>query len=265
MTGDSLVREHPLEGLAKQAPQVGAVARAIEEATGPRLAAIEQVLVRLEQLIAAVNEKTDVVLNRTSRFLFPVDDDTVLVRSMVGYLYCSRNDHAVLSCLADSGEFEPGLRRLLERVLEPGMVFLDVGAHLGLHTLAAARRVGKSGRVFSFEPTPATYKLLCQTLRLNALDDCVTARRAAAGREDTTKPLYIGTISGHNSLYPLPGVETTVEVEVVQLDNELPPAQHVDVAKIDVEGAELDVLSACRGSSQKILAFSSSRNMDRRI
>ena len=161
---------------------------------------------------------------------------------IVGYLYCSRNDHAVLSCLAESGEFEPGLRRLLERVLEPGMVFLDVGAHLGLHTLAAARRVGNSGHVFSFEPTPVTYKLLCQTLRLNGLDDCVTARRAAAGREDTTKPLYVGTISSHNSLYPLPGAETTVEVEVVQLDNELPPGQHVDVAKIDVEGAELDVL-----------------------
>jgi UDP-perosamine 4-acetyltransferase len=173
----------------------------------------------------------------------------VLARSIVGYLFCSRNDHAVLSCLADSGEFEPGLRRLLERVLEPGMVFLDVGAHLGLHTLTAARRVGNSGHVFSFEPTPTTYKLLCQTLRLNALDDCVTARRAAVGRENTTKPLYVGTISGHNSLYPLPGVETTVEVEVVQLDNELPPAQHVDVAKIDVEGAELEVL---RGMSRII-------------
>jgi UDP-perosamine 4-acetyltransferase len=221
------------------------VRRLREFLNGPvveRLTQVENQIRRLEQLIAAVNEKTDVVLNRTSRFLFPVDDNLVLVRSMVGYLYCSRNDHAVLSCLAESGEFEPGLRRLLERVLEPGMVFLDVGAHLGLHTLAAARRVGKSGRVFSFEPTPTTYKFLCQTLRLNALDDCVTARRAAVGREDTTKPLYVGTISGHNSLYPLPGVETTIEVEVVQLDDELPPEQHVDVAKIDVEGAELDVL-----------------------
>ena len=242
MTSDSLVGEHPLEGLAKQATQADAVVRAIEEPTGPRLVALEQVLVKLEQLIVALHEKTDVVINRTSRFLFPLDDSMVLVRSIVGYLYCSRNDHAVLSCLAESSEFEPGLRRLLERVLEPGMVFLDVGAHLGLHTLAAARRVGNSGHVFSFEPTPTTYKLLCHTLTLNTLDDCVTARRAAVGREDTKRLLYVGTISGHNSLYPLPGVETTVEVEVVQLDTELPAAQHVDVAKIDVEGAELDVL-----------------------
>ena len=64
MTSDSLVRER-LEGLAKQATQVGAVVRAIQETTGPRLVAIEQLLVRLEHLVAAVNEKTDVVLNRT--------------------------------------------------------------------------------------------------------------------------------------------------------------------------------------------------------
>jgi UDP-perosamine 4-acetyltransferase len=236
-----------LTRLTKQASQIDTVVRAIEDlptrseitATQKRLAGLEQTLVRLEQLAVGLHKKTDVVANR---FLFPVDNETVLIRSPVGYLYCSRNDHAVLVGLAEAGEFEAGLRRLLERVLEPGMVFLDVGAHLGLHTLAAARRVGKSGHVFSFEPTPTTYKFLCRTLRLNAFDDCVTARRAAAGRQNTAKPLYISAISGHNSLYPLPGAETIVEVEVVQVDNELPLGQRVDVAKIDVEGAELDVL-----------------------
>jgi len=235
------------EGLVKQGAQVDAVLRAIKElpsreeflAAGTRLESLEQTLVRLEQLTAKLHEKVDIVVNR---FLLPVDDDTVLVRSLVGYLYCSRKDHAVLIGLIDGGEFEPGLHRLLDLVLEPGMVFLDVGAHLGLHTLTAARRVGNSGHVFSFEPTPRTYELLCHTLRFNGFDGRVTARRAAAGRLNTAKSLYISTISGHNSLYPLPGVETTVEVEVVQLDNELPPGQRIDVAKIDVEGAEIDVL-----------------------
>src|SRR4029079_11686460 len=137
------------EGLAKQATQVDTVVRAIKDlptrsevtATETRLLAFEQALVRLEQLTAKLHEKVDIVVNR---FLLPVDDDTVLVRSLVGYLYCSRKDHAVLIGLLEGGEFEPGLRRLLEFVLEPGMVFLDVGAHLGLHTLTAARRVGNS-------------------------------------------------------------------------------------------------------------------------
>src|SRR5262249_23829383 len=181
------------EGLAKQGAQVDAVLRAIENLPS-RFVSLEQALVRLEQLIVSLHEKTDIVANRV---LLPVDDDTVLVRCLVGYLYCSRNDHAVLVGLTESGEFEPGLRRLLERVLEPGMNFLDVGAHLGLYTLAAARRVGKTGRVFCFEPTPVTYQLLCRTLRLNGLEGRVTARCAAAGREDTTKPLHVSTISSH--------------------------------------------------------------------
>src|SRR5262249_34098006 len=235
------------ERFTKQATQFDAVLRAIEalpnrseiKATDTRLVSLEQALVRLEQLIAALHQKLDIVANR---FFFPVDDDTVLVRCFVDYVYCSRNDHAVLANINDGGGFEPGLRRLLERVLEPCMVFLDVGAHLGLHTLAAARRIGKTGRVFCFEPTPVTYELLCRTLRLNGLDDRVTARCAAAGREDTTKPLHVSTISSHNSLYPLPNAETTVQVEVVRLDDEMPAGQRVDVAKIDVEGAELDVL-----------------------
>ena len=54
MTRDLLVREQPIEGLAKQATQIGAVVRAIEEATGPWLVALEQVLVRLEQKLGPV-------------------------------------------------------------------------------------------------------------------------------------------------------------------------------------------------------------------
>ena len=85
VTSDSLVREHPPEGLAKQATQVGAVVRAIEETTGPRLVAIEQLLTRLEQRIAAVNEKTDVVLNRTSRLplLSPLEANVLPLPAVV--------------------------------------------------------------------------------------------------------------------------------------------------------------------------------------
>ena len=103
------------EGLVKQGAQVDAVLRAIKEqpsreeflAAGTRLGSLEQALVKVEQLTAKLHQKVDIVANR---FLLPVDDDTVLVRSFVGYLYCSRDDHAVLTGLIEGGEFEPGLR-----------------------------------------------------------------------------------------------------------------------------------------------------------
>src|SRR5262245_5563942 len=198
-------------------------------------------LATLQRLIAALHEKVDLLVNR---FVLQVDDDTLLVRSLIGYLYCPRSDHSLLSCLATIGELEPGLRRLLERVLEPGMTFVDVGAHIGVHTLAAARRVGSAGHVFAFEPTPATHVQLQRSLKLNALDSVVTARQAAVGSRNTKQPLHLSAICGHNSLYPLSRDETgIVEVDVVRLDDELPPRRRIDVVKIDVEGAELDVLS----------------------
>ena len=191
------------EGLVKQGAQVDAVLRAIKEqpsreeflAAGTRLGSLEQALVKFEQLTAKLHEKVDIVANR---FLLPVDDDTVLVRSFLGYLYCSRDDHAVLTGLIEGGEFEPGLRRLLERVLEPGMVFLDVGAHLGLHTIAAARRVGKSGHVFAFEPTPVPARTASDghDLRSTVAPPAGAVRPAEAGfamSPDSQRLVFVAT------------------------------------------------------------------------
>src|ERR687885_2186416 len=55
-----------------------------------------------------------------------------------------------------TGTYEPGLLRALENELEPGDVFVDVGAHVGVHALCAARRLSEipgGGRVVAFEPT----------------------------------------------------------------------------------------------------------------
>jgi FkbM family methyltransferase len=57
---------------------------------------------------------------------------------------------------------------LFETAVEPGMVVLDIGAFLGYYTLVAAHRVGPSGKVFAFEPTPATTRSYGKTSRPTA-------------------------------------------------------------------------------------------------
>jgi FkbM family methyltransferase len=52
------------------------------------------------------------------------------------------------------GEVEPAIQTILAERLKPGMVFYDLGANIGFFSLLAARRVGASGQVFSFEPDP---------------------------------------------------------------------------------------------------------------
>lgn len=49
---------------------------------------------------------------------------------------------------------KPALVPVLEAVLMPGAVFLDIGANVGVYSLWAARLVGDNGRVYAFEPVP---------------------------------------------------------------------------------------------------------------
>src|SRR5262249_11715247 len=58
------------------------------------------------------------------------------------------------------GEWEPLATRVLSAVLSPGMVFVDVGAHVGLYSLIAGRIVGTTGKVLAFEPEPTNFRLL---------------------------------------------------------------------------------------------------------
>src|SRR6266481_5472582 len=70
------------------------------------------------------------------------------------YGFASRYDRA------DRRAYEPVFYRAFADEIREGMTVFDIGAHIGFFTLAAARRVGAKGRVFSFEPTPATAKIL---------------------------------------------------------------------------------------------------------
>ncbi|MCC7269027.1 MAG: FkbM family methyltransferase [Caulobacteraceae bacterium] len=177
----------------------------------------------------------------------PYGPGRIAVRLADGYVVAPDRDPAVVAQLvnATTGGFEPGTRRCLVRLLEPGMGVADVGAHIGLLTVAAARAVGPAGKVFAFEPEDEPRGCLERTLHLNGLA-WVALSPAAAGRASGPQTFHVSPILGHSSLYALPsdeGEARAVTVEVVRLDDAVPRRQRLDVVKIDVEGAELDVLA----------------------
>src|SRR5215831_4806609 len=59
-----------------------------------------------------------------------------------------------------TGMYEPGTTKVVGRLLRPGMVVIDVGAHIGYYTKLFAKSVGKQGRVYAFEPNPETFAVL---------------------------------------------------------------------------------------------------------
>ena len=175
----------------------------------------------------------------------------ILVRSEVGYILCSSSDHAVLACLLEAGELEKGTRLLIQRFLKPNDVFIDVGANLGMHTLAAAHAMQGRGRIIAFEPFETTQRLLEKSVWMNGFSELVEIHQAAVSNHDGHQPLYLGATSGHNSLYHLapastPSSRQSVEVPLVRLDSVVPESTPVALIKIDVEGAELDVLESAR-------------------
>lgn len=138
------------------------------------------------------------------------------------------------------GSYEERGLRFLESYLRPGDVFIDVGANIGLYTLAAAQRVGPSGQVHAFEPVPATVARLREHLALNRLGN-VTVREMAVSSEAGTVPIYLppASNSGMASLHAYTGeLSAAVEVPATTLDAYTTGWAAVRLVKMDIEGAE---------------------------
>ena len=143
------------------------------------------------------------------------------------------------------GKYEEQTTSLFERTLKPGMVILDVGAHVGYFSLLAARLVGSEGKVFSFEPDPINYELLVQNIELNGYTNISAANSAVGDKLGSLTLFQTALDSGRHSTYHHGLPENgSVEVNVSTLDAFLDARDwpDIDLVKVDVEGAEMDVL-----------------------
>ena len=127
----------------------------------------------------------------------------------------------------------------------PGSTALDIGAHIGLFSVVMARLVGPTGRVFGFEPTPFTRKVLEQTVRLNGCEGIVSIRDEAVSKTSGTTTFYDtdDPISNANSLVQTERSRTALAVKMVSIDDFV--REHcgkIGCIKLDVEGAELQAL-----------------------
>jgi FkbM family methyltransferase len=147
--------------------------------------------------------------------------------------------------------FESAETDFVGKFLKPGMTVLDIGAHHGLYTLLASKRVGRRGRVIAFEPSPRERRRLMRHVRVNRCKN-VEVEAIALGERAGEADLFLveGLHDWCNSLRP-PDIDertTTVRVEVRPLDDVLRVlgVSRVDFIKLDVEGAELSFLHGAK-------------------
>ena len=147
----------------------------------------------------------------------------------------------------DAGEeYERIVRRVYERILGPGDTAVDVGAHSGKHTLPLALSVAPQGRVVAIEPIRQAYDTLQRRVTNAGLAEVVSTINGCVSNEEGTATFsVIPDHFGWSSLAPRTAVTNAVEIEVAQhtLDGLCESAGTVAFVKIDVEGAEPDVLA----------------------
>ena len=171
--------------------------------------------------------------------MFPPGD--ILDVEFHGYVFgVPTHDITILPGLLNN-DYETYEFELMRSLAEPGSVFADVGANIGLFTVVIAAAVGAGGHVYAFEPEPENFAQLEKNVARNRLEN-VTAERLAIGAAPSFLTLHVkaGSIGTHSLLSgPKTEADRDIAVEVTDLDSyfrrqELWP----DLVKVDVEGFE---------------------------
>ena len=235
------------------AERLEAVRRGFQDALDTR---VDQPLQALGQQVAASGERsagtlagldtrTEALVRRTQQLMqrnvVPLGTDFA-VRTEAGYMLLPAEDHGLLIAVMESqGQMEPGTFAVVSSLLRPGSMVVDVGANVGTFTLPLARLVGTGGHVLALEPSPRVASLLQRTMALNGLSGTVTVEACAAGDTDGVAQFSLSPQTTHSSLVPPDDAEEAIEVPLRRLDDLVAPGRRVDLVKIDVEGAELQV------------------------
>jgi FkbM family methyltransferase len=157
-----------------------------------------------------------------------------------------------------TGQYEPNQFAFLDQNLHGGMVFVDVGANLGLYSLFASKKVSDSGTVLALEPSSREYERLRRNISYNGLANVRTLQIAASDHAGEAELLIAEAgHAGHNTLGDF-GYDARLlhkeRVGLQRLDTlaENEKLSRVDIIKMDVEGAELFAL---RGAQETIAKY----------
>ena len=246
LLGQALDRTQTMEGQLRAAEQR---LESLQETVGTTAARLDKVY----QSVDFLHQKADDAVVKSRPVVHLQDAYAVPLRD--GYLFIPEQDEGLLLMYTGAGPdgLEPGTRRILQMITPPKGCAIDVGASVGLHTLALARSIGAGGRLFAFEAEPRLERHLRRTLSANGLHQ-VSLHMLAAGDKNSKATFHVAKTIGHSSLYALESDDQereAVEVEIRRLDDVIAKDVLVDVIKIDVEGAELDVLKGAEQILQR--------------
>lgn len=160
---------------------------------------------------------------------------------------------SILSRLIYDDVFECEEVKFIKSLLKKGDTFIDVGANIGFFTLIASLIVESEGKIYSFEPTPETYRRLVENIEINSFKNIYPQQLALSnGVEKLSFHVSENGYDAWNSFVMLDRHENAkvIEVDTLLLDTFLSEKkiqpESIKLIKIDVEGWEFNVF---RGAS----------------
>ncbi|QEG42506.1 FkbM family methyltransferase [Roseimaritima ulvae] len=143
-----------------------------------------------------------------------------------------------------TGQYEPEVIRVAQSILGPGDVAVDIGANIGFFSLLFASCTGRQGKVISFEAQPNVFQRLSRNRDLNP-GLIIELNQVAAAGVNGTLEFHCGPEehSGVGSLRNRGTANQIISVQSVRCDDMLANIESIRLIKIDVEGAESQVLA----------------------
>jgi FkbM family methyltransferase len=172
------------------------------------------------------------------RFLNP--EGSILL-NINGLKIYAEGKSGIAKLLGVKGTYEEETTKLFSEILKEGMTVLDLGANIGYYSLLAGKQIGEKGKVFAFEPWHESFSLLQKNIEVNGFKNIIPVAKAVSnqcGRQKlflSNDPLehHLGRESGSKF----------IEIDVTSVDEFMEGRNiPVDLVKMDVEGAEMNVL-----------------------
>ncbi|MBC7636645.1 MAG: FkbM family methyltransferase [Acetobacteraceae bacterium] len=178
--------------------------------------------------------------------LLPTDGFNQLVAGRHGLILFNKNDTVVGQSASHYGEYFESEVDLFAQLIPPGAQVADLGANIGIHTIAMARLTGPTGWVFAFEPQRLVFQTLCANVALNSLTNVECENKAVS---DWDGSILVEDLNP-NAQVNFGGLELGTSkanraVAAVKLDSYL-NGQHLDFLKADVQGMEEACLRGAR-------------------
>jgi len=144
---------------------------------------------------------------------------------------------------------ERGEVEFLDSIVEEGMNVIDIGANIGITTVAVARRIGRRGKLYSFEPTPGYFNILKKNISSNGLENVKVYELAMTDQVGRAYFYQKGLSTG---IVLEEGAEK-FEVSSTTVDRFLSEEkiEELDLINMDCEGSELLVLKGAEETLSK--------------